>query len=418
VQHLGRLLLPATLAIGLLGITTTPVQAADTLRILITGDSVTQGFHGDYTWRYRFDKELKRQGVQADLVGTRHTPYIKPGWTSAQYADPAFDSDHFARGGSELREQAASINAEVTNQNPDIIVLAAGVNDLRHNFTPTEVDGHLRDWINQVRLAKATVRIVVSPVLDAIDQTRPWLGDRIREYNTLAAATVAELSLPTSPITMADTTRGWSVLDHTAENLHPNPTGETLIAQRIAEHFHDTLGILPQQPDIYRPTAWDRVARVKVVLKDQRAVLTWDHQALTWGKVWIRRVGQLGKVSAANFYSGTGSTSTLVPRATYEFRVQFVRGRMVTPFGPISRLTVPASPRPAAVSKVTVTASRIRWTRSTMATSYVVKFRRAHAKRWITRRTTALTITAAKARRAKVWAVNDGGRSVVRTGRR
>jgi hypothetical protein len=60
----------------------------------------------------------------------------------------------------------------------------------------------------------------------------------------------------------------------------------------------------------------------------------------------------------------------------------------------------------------------VHWTRAAGATSYIVKIRRAHARHWITRSTAALYLLASKVKRARVWAVNDGGRSPVRAARR
>ena len=409
----------ALVALGLIiGLSCVAVPAhatAPTPRILLTGDSVTHGFHGDYTWRYRLAREFTRQGIPVDFVGSRTSPYVKAGWSGAQYADPSFDSDHFALGGSTLRVQAEWIGAEVTTQRPDVIVLACGINDLRNGTTPAQTDVRLRAWIAAARAAKPDARIIVSPVLDAIDPARGWLHQTILDYNALMAATVHELSTPTSPVTLSDTTRGWSAQNLTAENLHPTPTGETLIAQRIAETLH-RLGDLPSTPSIYRPTAWNRIARLQATIKDQRAVLTWDHQALTAGRISIRRLGYPASLSPANYVGGTATTSVLVPGARYEFRVQYVRGRIATPFGPVASITAPRTKAPVAVGRVVVNGAGIRWTRSPGATHYGVSYRRAKAKRWVSVRTTGLSVRTTRAKRARVWAANGGGRSPMRVG--
>ncbi len=414
-RHLARAL-AVVMFLGLL-VGFTPAQAADPLRVLLTGDSITQGFHGDYTWRYRLAKEFARQNKAVDFVGSRNAPYVKPGWTSSQYADPNFDRNHFAVTGSTLGQLANWIEDELRGQDPDLVILTGGINDLRGGATPAQTDTSLRRWIRNVRDEAPTLPIVVSPVLDAIDPGRPGLSDRINAYNALARDTVDELSASGAPITMADTTRGWSAMSHTAENLHPTATGETLIAQRIAETLHD-LGYLTQVPDIYRWTSWNRQPKVRVVVKSQRAVLTWDYQALTGARVWIRRVGYAASFPLTRYANGTMTTSPLVARARYEFRVQFIRGRMATPLGPITSITAPVPPPPAAVSRVTVDAAGVHWTRSTLASHYLVKFRRAHKKRWITRTTGGLYMLAARVTRARVWAVNAGGRSAMRAGAR
>lgn len=401
-----------------MGVAPANADSAGPLRILLTGDSITQGFNGDYTWRYRLDKEFIRQGVPVDFVGSRKGPYVKAGWSSAQYADPHFDQDHFAQGGSTLSWLLGRIGAEVAAQKPDIIVMASGLNDLRSGATPSEVNERLKRWITLARDAKPDVRTVISPVLDARDVTRPWLSERIRSYDALAATTVREMSTAASPVTMANTTAGWSVTADTAEDTHPNSTGETLIAQRIAEALK-TVGVLRQAPSIYRWASWNRQPRVKVVMKGSQAVLSWDWQAIDSARISIQRVGHAASFPVNRYGRGTMTTPALVPGSTYDIRVQLIRGRMATPLGPATRIVVPTARKPARVAKVTVTAAGVSWTAVSQATGYLVKFKKARSARWQTRRTsTALSIGAAKVVRVKVWAVNSAGHSVVRFGAR
>lgn len=387
------------------------------LRILLTGDSITQGFHGDYTWRYRFAKELTRQGVSYDLVGSRRSPNVKPGFTTAQYLDPDFDTDHFALTGSPLGTEVQRIDNEINAQHPDVVVLASGINNLRSGATPTQTDKQLRNWIVAARSARADVKIILSPVLEATDATRPGLHRAITDYDALLARTATELSTHVSPITVADTTRGWTAAADTSEDLHPNATGETLIAQRIAETFH-RLGYLPQQPDIFRTTVWNRNPRVAVAFNGQRAVLRWDSQAISSARVYLRRGPFNGYASPVRFRNGTMTTSALVPGAVYEFRVALIRGRMASPFGPVTRATVPLPSKPAAVPSARIDAAGIHWTSASGATSYRVQFKKRHRKRWVTRTTTGLTLRVKKVQMARVVAVNAGGRSPVRVVRR
>ena len=395
-----------------------PATAATAPRVMLTGDSITQGFHGDYTWRYRLYKEFVRQHRSVNFVGSLRSPYVKPGWSSAQYLDPNFDQDHYAFAGATLTYLYARVQAEVAKQQPDIVVLMAGVNDLRYGATPSDVDSRLRRWISEVRAAKSNVRIIISPVLDAQDASRSNLSTLISQYDVKARSTVSQLSTTRSPITWADTSNGWSVATDTAGGLHPNPTGETVIAQRIGEALA-RVGLLTGPIKIFHPnTVWNRQPRVHVVIKNQRAVLSWDYQGLTSARIWVHRLGYAARVSPYHYTRGTTTTTPLAAGATYEFRVAFVRGSTVSPFGPITRVSVPGRSRPAAVSRVVVDARGVHWTRAAGATSYLVKVRRVHARHWITRSTTALYLAAAKVKRARVWAVNEGGRSPVRAARR
>jgi lysophospholipase L1-like esterase len=324
--------------LGGLLVAPTPAQAATRpLRIMLEGDSITQGVDGDYTWRYRFYRELVRQRVRFDFVGTRTSPWVEPGFRSSQYADPHFDQDHFARAGSTLLVHAYQVQDQVAAKKPDIIVLEAGVNDLRAGRTPAQTDGYLRSWIANARSAEPGVTIVVSSILDATDVHRPWLPQRIRDFRALQATTVRELSTAQSPIVLADTDRGWGVLADTYDNLHPTPTGETLIAQRIAEAFKG-LGVLRQQPSIYRTTAWGRVARIQARVVGRRVVLTWDRQAINGVKIKMRRVGRHWKTGTL-IRAGSTVTGRLRP-GRYQFRVKMIRARMMTDYGPPVRVVV------------------------------------------------------------------------------
>lgn len=407
-----RALIGAVLVAVLVGVAPPRAGAAGPLRVLLTGDSITQGFNGDYTWRYRLAQEFRREQVPVDFVGSRHSPAVKPGWSSSQYADPNFDSDHFARGGSTLGGQVGLIGAEVAQQEPDVIVLMAGVNDIRGGASADQVDARLRAWVSAVRAAKPDTRMVVSPVLDASDPTRPALSQGIADYDRRQRETVAELSTAESPITLADTTRGWNVLQVTSDNLHPTPTGETLIAQRIAETFVH-LGFLHGPVDLYRWTSWNRQPSVHVALSDQRAVLTWDWQATDGARVWVQRLGDAASFPMVRHPGGTMTTAAL-PSGTYDFRVQLSRGRMATPLGPVTRVLVLSPARPARVAKVVVGHARVHWTRARLATSYRVAFRVAGSTRWIARTTTRLFLPARRVAAARVWALNPAGRSSVR----
>jgi lysophospholipase L1-like esterase len=182
--------------------------------------------------------------VNVDLVGSRTKPYAAGGWTGATYADPKFDQNHFAFAGTTLLQQSGWIAQEVRQQHPDLIVVASGVNDMRHGSTPAQTLAHFRAWVTAVRQADPHVDIIVSPVLGAVGDGLPHLAADIVEYDAMLPAEIAQLTSQDSPITLADTTFGWNINAFTVENLHPNPTGETHIAQRIAETMH-LLGILP-----------------------------------------------------------------------------------------------------------------------------------------------------------------------------
>ena len=115
-----------------------PPPAADPVRILVVGDSMTQGSSGDWTWRYRLWQHLAGHGVPVDFVGPRDDLWdnVTGLFGSHAYVDPAFDSDHAARWGRSMTLVEADkgdipIGQLVTDYHPDVVVEMLGVNDLQ-----------------------------------------------------------------------------------------------------------------------------------------------------------------------------------------------------------------------------------------------------------------------------------------------
>lgn len=384
--------------------------------MLLTGDSITQGRHQDFTWRYRLDRELQRQGAQVDLVGSRSAPYVQAGYSSSSYADAAFDRNHFAIFGWQLRSMVGAIRAEVAAQQPDVVVLEAGVNDLRnHPDDPNvvaDMEASLRQWIANVRAGKAETRILLSPVLSLDTPRAPGLNPKILSYNARMRAVASELSTIDSPITVASTNTGWKPVTMTYDGLHPTPTGETFIAQRIAEALKG-VGLLGATPRIYAVTPYSRMQRPRITVAGKKATLTWARQAVSSVRVEHRRAR--GKWLLSPWNSSGRAVVKAKKAGSYQFRIVQRRGRMVGPWGPLVQRRLPVkAKRLAAPAHVTVDAAGVHWTSVPAARSYVVKLKRNGTKGWKTRRTTGLKVVLTKVRVAKVRSVSGQTRSVWR----
>jgi lysophospholipase L1-like esterase len=320
-------------------------HAAGPVRLLLTGDSITNGRQGDYTWRYRLYKEFQRQGVAVDLVGSRTSPYVEPGYRSASYADPRFDQNHFAHFGWELSSMVRAIGPEVAKQQPDVVVLEAGINDLRnHTADPAIVDKTataLRQWIANVRSAKSDVRILLSPVLTVDTARAALLNPLVARFNARETAVAAELTTPDSPITVATTNQGWNPRGGMSyDGLHPTPTGETLIGQRLGEALR-RVGILRTAPRIYAVVPWRQTQRARLGVVGKRTTLSWSRQAISGVRVQVRRPG--ARWVALPGLIRTGRLVVRTPRkGVYQFKLRLQRGRMLGPWGPVVQARVKA----------------------------------------------------------------------------
>src|SRR5690349_18811597 len=76
----------------------TPAVAAASTRIMVVGDSISQGSAGDWTWRYRLWKHLSARVTGLDFVGPRNDLFDNVAGVqgSPAYADSSFDRDHNA----------------------------------------------------------------------------------------------------------------------------------------------------------------------------------------------------------------------------------------------------------------------------------------------------------------------------------
>ncbi|WP_157515000.1 hypothetical protein [Nocardioides sp. J54] len=108
-----RALLVCAFVLGLLGLLglapTAAISATDQLRVMVVGDSISQGFGGDSTWRYWFWREARRQGVAIDFVGPDRG--FRTGYgTRYESSGLHFDRDHAARGGATVDYQLGVID--------------------------------------------------------------------------------------------------------------------------------------------------------------------------------------------------------------------------------------------------------------------------------------------------------------------
>ncbi len=207
-------------------------------RILIVGDSISQGSAGDYTWRYRLWKHLRDTGVRFDFVGPRDDLYDNVSGTFGghDYADPAFDQDHAARWGTTVAQARSLIREQVAAYEPDVVLVLLGTNDLAWlKAGPDDVARGLRDLVRRARLARPDVGFVVGRVPE------DGLPDAA-ELNAQVEGLPASMSTPESQVAVASTDAGFTEPGDTWQPFHPNARGELKIAAAMADAL-STLGV-------------------------------------------------------------------------------------------------------------------------------------------------------------------------------
>lgn len=200
------------------------------LRVIVVGDSISQGQEGDWTWRYRIWQWFQSNGIDMRFVGPykgtveaeKPTKPQPPQWyddppteyepkTSGGYAkgaDAAFvaNSKHFSVWG-----RAAAVDKfviqDVLEENPaDLMLLMLGFNDMGWFFS--DADGTIDSidtLVDSARAANPKMKFAIANV-----PQRTFIGGRqdlvtnTRFYNALLKKALPEWSTTQSPIHMVD----------------------------------------------------------------------------------------------------------------------------------------------------------------------------------------------------------------------
>jgi hypothetical protein len=356
---LGLLCAALTLAPVLVGPVTpvasanNPAQTIPTIKIMLGGDSITQGFDGDYTWRYRLYKEFQRQHRPVDFVGPRKFTY---GGANHYAVNSGWDMDHDATGGTRLQTELHNIVTDMANYDPDILVALYGTTDLlpRAPGDPgktvpvNEEIEDLRTYIRDARHVNSDVDIVLGEVTTRRIPNRQAFNNALAvlAHQMNQSTTLPDDYFPNSRVVVADLDYpGWNPNKNTYDTTHPNPVGEAIIAQRVGWALH-TLDALPLAPAIsssglrYAPPWAPRIR----VSKTRRLVVNWAETKFLNKpqkmRIWVKdlrthKTGVSGWTTAVQYVSPTGKRP-----GRYQIRIQGRRQAMISPWSKTWTVTV------------------------------------------------------------------------------
>lgn len=241
-------------------------------RILVLGDSLTQGFGGDATWRYWFWREANRQKVLVDLVGPDRG-FAAGFGTRYERPNLYFDRDHAARGGASVNDQIAVVDQLMATYQPQVVVVELGANDVLRGDSGETVAAEIEELLGRVWLAAPQARVLLAEIPP--HPTRPEASAAGAEANLRLAARFAEDARVVIAHNRTDAALPWVPALHTFDGLHPNAAGQTLLAQHLADAFHRA-GLLPQPPAIYRTRSWAPGVVPRLVLSGRVLTIDWS----------------------------------------------------------------------------------------------------------------------------------------------
>ncbi|MFK0229866.1 phosphatidylinositol-specific phospholipase C domain-containing protein [Streptomyces sp. NPDC090303] len=282
-------------------------SAGGTLKVMVVGDSMSQGHEGDYTWRYRLWQWFREQRVAVDFVGPysgtkpqdapaapqpprlqgEPEPAQGPPRTAGGYARDAaqFDSDHFAVWGRQAAQDKTLIKEQVERYQPDLLLVGLGFNDM--GWFVSDAPGTLASVkmvVDEARAAKPNVKFALANVPQRTRiGGRDDLISKTDAYNRLLADAVPGWHTTSSPVRLVDWRGSYDCAPDRCpaayDGLHPNALGEHQIARAFASTLVQSFGLGSTVPDV-PSTAPGRPISLPSGIKADAApsgiVLTWD----------------------------------------------------------------------------------------------------------------------------------------------
>jgi hypothetical protein len=206
------------------------------LRVMVAGDSISQGCESMHTWRYRLWEWFQANDVPVAFVGPFHQtqlqeqdlstgvplPAARPGdeldgptAMDTGYAldvEPEFlrtGSAHFAIWGREIAQDLDIIGRQIHDYRPDYLLVELGFNDLVWAARkPDEALTLMQQFIEKARATSPELRFAVANL-----PQRSKIGDldvRTRQYNEKLREAIPKWSLPSSPVELVEFMEAYS----------------------------------------------------------------------------------------------------------------------------------------------------------------------------------------------------------------
>jgi lysophospholipase L1-like esterase len=230
--------------------------------MMVVGDSISQGFEGDMTWRdalATIETDVPGFSFAGPWSGTDSLPASLPaGWPTTP-APPVYDgayapgevfpdngdSQHYARWGWQMTQAEPGIEATVAQYMPNYLLVELGFNDLAWGIqSPQGLLAEAKNVIAQARAANPSIRILFANVVQRSPLTNvPGLPATITSYDQGLPGTLASLSTAQSPVNLVDLAGQYSYGTDTYDGLHPNNIGEWVIADAFANALASDFGV-------------------------------------------------------------------------------------------------------------------------------------------------------------------------------
>jgi len=211
----------------------------DPMKIMLIGDSMTEGADSNSSYRRYLDGMLRRDGQLIDFVGSRkkhHDDKTEPD-------NYEYDVDHEGHWGKDTAWMAENMQSLLASHVPDVAVIHLGTEDIISSKDAAEplADGIVKNIgkvIDTLRARNGKVKIVLSSII-------PVKGKEsvVNLVNLKIARYVQSNATLPHPVVLADLSKGFDVSqDLATDGTHPNAAGAGKMARVFADAIHNMPG--------------------------------------------------------------------------------------------------------------------------------------------------------------------------------
>ncbi len=239
-----------------------PAAAAEQIRIMPVGDSITNGDGETGGYRKYLDYALKQKNISFDMVGPKKDMNASFNYNGQNVQ---YDSDHAGYSGFQIKEvpgwgqaqNTGSLYNELKNgnkvkqYNPDIILLIIGTNDMTANrdLGACSDDLHaLLDYMLENMNQNGMIFLASIPEFTAYGGS----PQRVGNYNSTVKKVAEDYEGSGKHVKFADIHGCLSTSDLSSDNLHPSGKGYEKMGKFWAETISDYLAgssAVPTQPE-------------------------------------------------------------------------------------------------------------------------------------------------------------------------
>jgi len=241
--------------------------AANTLSVMQMGDSITQGVRGECGYRRALSQALsKNPGCAVNFVGSRSGA----GDNSNTPTDvcEVQNNPHEATPGIRAEQLLTKIDSRITQYQPDIVMLHIGSNDIYKDRTVADTLNDVNTLLDRVFIKQPNATVVVSNVIPWSEASpdplfyAPFENPNRDMLNDTGLLTSGLAALVNARESAGDSVKLANVRDHfdndlmTIDGVHPNPVGETHIANKMMNALYDLGACTGQQSDVQPPITY------------------------------------------------------------------------------------------------------------------------------------------------------------------